>query len=221
MAGLGRPNCSLAALPPTEKGRPNRWRRLTGRKDDAAQRQVSPSPYLPLPTLPLRLVGLDQMKGGNPLTTIVKLAFAQKFAPECASWIYQEWGHRNPASTLADVTTRFLARANLDEIPIAFVALWDGQPVGTASLIAKEDPSDVIGPWVASVFVPEKYRGMGIARQLIEVTEAEALQLGFSRVWLSAAAPTMYEKLGYQFTDERKHGEPVMVKHFPCLRLQG
>ncbi|WP_084693954.1 GNAT family N-acetyltransferase [Paracoccus sp. 228] len=154
------------------------------------------------------------------MITIVKLAFAPEFAPECASWLYNEWGHRYPAATLADVTKRFLARANIDEVPIAFVAHQGGKPVGTASLIAKEDLSDTYGPWVASVFVPEAYRGMGIARRLIEMTETEAARLGFPQVWLSAAAPMMYEKLGYQPTDHEKHGEPVMVKRLSIPKLQ-
>lgn len=152
------------------------------------------------------------MRATGPLTNFEKLALAPEFAPECASWLYIEWGYRNPAATLADVTQRLLARANVDEVPIAFVAHQGGKPVGTASLVAKEDLSDTYGPWVASVFVPEGYRGMGIARQLIKMAESEAANLGFPKVWLSAAVPMMYEKLGYQFTDQVKHGEPVMVK---------
>lgn len=88
-------------------------------------------------------------------------------------------------------------------------------------MIAKEDPSDIYEPWVGSVFVPEIYRGMNIARQLIEATENEAAQLGFTKVWLSAAAPKMYEKLGYQLTEQQKHGEPIMVKQLPSVKTQG
>lgn len=154
------------------------------------------------------------------MTNFEKLAFAPEFAPECASWLYIEWGYRNPVATLADVTKRFLARANIDELPIAFVAHHGGKPVGTASMVAKEDLSDTYGPWVASVFVAEGYRGTGIARQLIKMAESEAAELGFPRVWLTAAVPVMYEKLGYQLTDQMKHGEPVMVKCLSDPKLQ-
>lgn len=87
-------------------------------------------------------------------------------------------------------------------------------------MVAKEDLSDTYGPWVASVFVAEGYRGTGIARQLIKMAESEAAELGFPRVWLTAAVPVMYEKLGYQLTDQMKHGEPVMVKCLSDPKLQ-
>lgn len=150
----------------------------------------------------------------------MKLVVAPELGPECAAWLYKEWGHRVPSSSLAELTERFLARANLDELPIAFVAHRDWRPVGTASLIVKEDPSDIYGPWVGSVFVPEIHRGMNIARQLIEATETEAAQLGFPKVWLSAAAPKMYEKIGYQLTGQHKHGEPIMVKQLLSVKTQ-
>ncbi|MBU2359422.1 MAG: GNAT family N-acetyltransferase [Alphaproteobacteria bacterium] len=150
----------------------------------------------------------------------MKLAIAPELGPECASWLYKEWGHRVPNASLDELTKRFLARANLNELPIAFVAHRDGRPVGTASLIAKEDPSDIYGTWVASVFVPEIHRGNNIARQLIEATENEAAQLGFPKVWLSAAAPKMYEKLGSQLTEQQKHGEPIMMKQLSSVKTQ-
>jgi len=143
---------------------------------------------------------------------IVKLANAPETASVCAAWLYDEWGHRRPDSTLEQSTERFLARANDTELPMAFVAIADCQPVGTASLVEREDPSDTFGPWLGSVYVLAMMRGTGLARQLITAVETEAKALGFEHIWLSAAVPEMYRKLGYQETVHRRHGELVMMK---------
>ncbi|MDI5927757.1 GNAT family N-acetyltransferase [Rhizobium leguminosarum] len=143
---------------------------------------------------------------------ITKLAHTPEAAKICATWLHDEWGYRRADSSLAISIEKFKARANIDELPIAFVAISDGQPVGTVSLVATEDAADTVGPWIGSVFVPSPKRGLGIARKLIEVAEKEAARLDFQNVWLSAAAPGMYQKLGYTFTDETRNGEPVMVK---------
>jgi GNAT superfamily N-acetyltransferase len=147
---------------------------------------------------------------------ILKLAQVPEVAPECARWLFNEWGHRRPGSTLEDATERFLARANTSNLPIAFVAMHGMEVVGTASLLATEDTPPSIGPWVSSIFVSPKMRGRGIARTLVQAVEAQAMQLGFRHIWLSASAPDMYQKLGYAHTDATKHGEPIMIKELPA-----
>ena len=144
---------------------------------------------------------------------IVKLRDAPEAATICAAWLYNEWGHRRSGSSLERPIERFVARANDIELPIAFVALSDRHPVGTASLVATEEPSDTFGPWLGSVYVLPNMRGMGLATQLIAAVEEEAKALGFAHIWLSASVPNFCCKLGYQATDHRKHDEPVMVKH--------
>lgn len=143
---------------------------------------------------------------------IVKLADAISTASVCGTWLYREWGHRRSGSSLARSTERFLARAQDGAVPMAFVAIADGQPVGTASLLAREEPTDAFGPWLGSLYVLLEIRGAGVAKKLIVTVETEALALGFDRLWLSAAIPEMYRKLGYHLTSHQRHGEPVMVK---------
>ncbi|MXN17727.1 GNAT family N-acetyltransferase [Pseudooceanicola sp. GBMRC 2024] len=143
---------------------------------------------------------------------IVKLAAAPACGAECASWLYREWGHRRHGSTLSQATERFAARARTEGLPMAFVAFAESRPVGTASLLATEDPADSCGPWLASLFVLPRMRGKGVAAQSIRTLEGEARHQGFDRLWLSASAPGMYAKFGYRMSEARKHGEPVMTK---------
>lgn len=149
----------------------------------------------------------------EPEFRIVKLRDAPEAASICAAWLYKEWGYRRSGSSLERSIERFVARANDIELPIAFVALSGRHPVGTASLVASEEPSDTFGPWLGSVYVLPNMRGIGLATQLIAAVEEEAKALGFVHIWISASTPDLYRKQGYQVTSHRRHNEPVMVKH--------
>lgn len=115
-------------------------------------------------------------------------------------------------STLDQAQERFRLRLARNGPPIAFVATYGQQAVGTISLIEKEDELDQVGPWIASLFVREEFRGRGIARSLLNVAENHAVRLQVGSVWLSASTPEMYAAAGYKTTDLTKNDEPVMVK---------
>lgn len=148
---------------------------------------------------------------------VVRLIDVPELAPHCAAWLYEEWGYRKPDASLERSVEKFRRRSNSDRLPIAFVAVSDDIPVGTASLVETEDLADTVGPWVGSLFVIPEYRGRGIARKLLEAVEQEAIRFGIERLWLSAAVPELYRKAGYEFTAGEKHGEPVMVKSLTSL----
>jgi GNAT superfamily N-acetyltransferase len=140
------------------------------------------------------------------------LAELPHLAETPALWLYREWGHRYPGRTPAMAVDLFLRRANISRLPCAWLAIHDGQPVATASLVETEVPTDQPGPWVASVFVVPDWRGQGIAQRLMHAIEAAAPYHGARRLLLSAAAPELYLKLGYRPTGATKNGEPVMEK---------
>ncbi|HFQ9142024.1 TPA: GNAT family N-acetyltransferase [Enterobacter cancerogenus] len=96
---------------------------------------------------------------------------------------------------------------------MAFVAIFGDEIVGTASLVEYEGSYTSLRPWVSGVFVPERWRGQGIAKELISAIEAEAQKLGCFCLWLSASVPDMYLKLGYTFSELYKGEEPVMFKY--------
>ncbi len=143
---------------------------------------------------------------------IVFLAEQPAAIPEIAAWLFGQWGHRKPGTTVEDSIRRLTGQANPGSIPFALLALRDGAPAGTASLVEFDDPGDAPGPWVSSVFVHPDYRGHGIAMALMRRLEAEALRLGAAKLLLSAAVPELYSKLGFTPTGGSKHGEPLMEK---------
>jgi GNAT superfamily N-acetyltransferase len=76
----------------------------------------------------------------------------------------------------------------------------DGEPAGQAGLRTHGEEFEV-----KKVIVAEKFRGLGISRQLMAAIEAAAKELGHNRVVLQTgdlqpAAIALYESIGYTLT---------------------
>ena len=99
-----------------------------------------------------------------------------------------------------------------------FAAWHRGQCLGIAGLKTLDDASGEL----KSMHVVEELRGKGVGKILLERIFDEARQAGFSRLYLetgsreaSAAARTLYEKLGFSycppFGDYREDVESVFM----------
>ena len=86
---------------------------------------------------------------------VVPLAERPDLAEQVSVWGFGEWGHLNPGQTLQQRRAEVQDSLNVDRVPIAFVALDDGDGiVGAASLILDDLEGDPRNPWLASVYVP-------------------------------------------------------------------
>ena len=133
---------------------------------------------------------------------------------QVAAWGFAEWGHLNPGETLEQRVVRIQGKMNVDRVPVAFVALDDGDGIaGTASLIFDDLEGDPRNPWLASVFVPPAHRKKGIASALVRTVEATARRLGYSRLYLfTSTAPDLYAGLGWRPLERRDYrGEHIQV----------
>ena len=133
---------------------------------------------------------------------------------QVAAWGFAEWGHLNPGETLEKRVVRIQGKMNLDRVPVAFVALDDGDEiVGTASLIFDDLEDDSRNPWLASVFVLPTHRKKGIASALVRTVEDTARRLGYSRLYLfTSTAPDLYASLGWRPLERRDYrGEHIQV----------
>lgn len=97
--------------------------------------------------------------------------------------------------------------------------LFANHPPGQDLAIAIRDPESgepvgglcgrTAGGWLAIdlIFVPETFRGMGLATQLITMAEEEAQRRGCHSAWLDTMNPqalTLYQRLGYAIFGELK-----------------
>jgi ribosomal protein S18 acetylase RimI-like enzyme len=97
--------------------------------------------------------------------------------------------------------------------------LFPDHPPGRDLAIAIRDPDNgesvgglcgrTAGGWLAIelIFVPEAFRGMGLATKLIAMAEEEAKRRDCHSAWLDTMNPqalTLYRRLGYEVFGELK-----------------
>jgi len=120
-----------------------------------------------------------------------------------AFWTFQEWGKTIGRNFYQQLHV-FMKRQNLNNFPMCFVALKDGCPVGTVSLVENDnlDGYEIYSPWIASLYVVQGYRSQGIAQKLLEEALIVARNLGLHKVYLHTPnAKAYYLKLGWMEKD--------------------
>jgi GNAT superfamily N-acetyltransferase len=119
---------------------------------------------------------------------------------QVAAWLYSEWGHVTPGSTLARGVARISERADRRTIPLAFVARAGCVSVGTASLVFHDlQIRTDLSPWMSSVYVLASYRRRGIGAALCRRVAREARGLGLGRIYLyTPDKAAFYASLGWK-----------------------
>jgi GNAT superfamily N-acetyltransferase len=118
--------------------------------------------------------------------------------PVVARWLWEEFS-RQSGRPLKHVQERLAASTAACGPPQTFVLLVDGEPVGTASLVAHDlDTRPDLTPWLAGVFVVPEARGRGHAARLIETVEAAGRAAAIPSLWLyTHAAERIYARAGW------------------------
>src|SRR5262245_27698475 len=127
------------------------------------------------------------------------LANHMEMAPLLAEWHYQEWAALLPNWSLGEAQAELQSHTGQRQIPTTLVAIEDGQPVGSASLLAEDLAGwHHLSPWFASVFVIPDRRRRGLGRQLVSQVVEEASELGVAVVYLfTAGQANYYQRLGW------------------------
>ena len=131
---------------------------------------------------------------------IDNLADHPELVETVARWLWDEWGHVDPTGLLSSWTAGLRWRANRDTLPMTYVALEDGTPVGTVRLIENDMPSRRdLSPWLASLYVVPTARGRGVGAALVQFAVRQAAAMGTKRLYLqTSTARGLYERLGWQ-----------------------
>lgn len=144
------------------------------------------------------------------------LADYSEHIPELAKLWYEELSrHWNPQATIEKATQLLINHINKEQLPLAFVAFCDNQPIGMACLRDTDGirPSDT--PWLGSLVVHPNYRGSKVGETLINKVKNVAKSLGYPTLYLLAfdlTLPNWYTRLGWKFTGHDKLlGHPVTV----------
>jgi GNAT superfamily N-acetyltransferase len=148
--------------------------------------------------------------------TIDYLADHQDAIPTLAEWHHHQFRHLSPGSTVERCGSRLRAQPGRRQIPTTVVALADGQPLGSASLVAHDMAiRPELSPWLATVFVAPEYRRQGIGASLVRRIVEEAAALGAERLYLyTPDKEGFYSRRGWRTVervDYRDHHVAVMA----------
>lgn len=131
-----------------------------------------------------------------------------------AAWQFEQWHHLSPELSFADWLAQLRRECGSAGVPSVFLALLDGQAVGTASLVAQDmSLRPRLTPWLASVYVRPDWRGQGIAARLVRRVEDEARAAGVARCHLfTPDQQSLYRRLGWQERETLDYrGETVTI----------
>jgi N-acetylglutamate synthase-like GNAT family acetyltransferase len=134
--------------------------------------------------------------------------------PTVAAWQHAQFGYLTPSTTLEDRTERLHQQLQKEALPTAFIALsGNGALLGSAGILPATITHKHLTPWLSSVYVPDEFRGRGIASALSLRALAEAARLGFERLYLfTPHSEKLYARMGWRTFERIEHnGVPLTL----------
>ena len=138
--------------------------------------------------------------------------------PTVAAWQHAQFGYLNPATTIEDRTERLRLSLQKDGLPVAFIAISaSGTLVGSAGILPTTITHKHLTPWLSSVYVPDEFRGKGIASALSLHAITEAARLGYDRLYLfTPRSEALYARIGWgPFARIDYNGVPLTLMERP------
>jgi GNAT superfamily N-acetyltransferase len=149
--------------------------------------------------------------------TIVRIADNPECIPILARWFKETWGEHYHDRSAENIEDDFRIRMNRDAVPIALVAMEEGEPRGTLALAAESITTHPhLTPWLCAMYVHPDHRLLGIGSALLRAGMEEARRLGFSEVYAGTApARNMLLRLGWETLEMQPyHGEEIAVMRY-------
>ncbi|HEY2125174.1 MAG TPA: GNAT family N-acetyltransferase [Chthoniobacterales bacterium] len=161
------------------------------------------------------------------------LANHPELADELGKISWNEWRpiYEQRGETFADAVRKYRERANIGQLPLALVALAEGDEgrpfdfgsgqsmrapalIGTVSLkYCDLDIRPELDPWLGGVFVVPEWRGRGIASLLCRRAMEAAARLTISNLYLwTHSAEGLYLKLGWRAIERTDYcGKKIVI----------
>lgn len=138
-----------------------------------------------------------------PDEIVVTILERPDLGPVVAGWLWESFW-RKRGSSLHEIERLVAASKASVGPPRCFVLVVDGDPVGTAGLIAHDcDERPDLTPWLAAMFVAPAWRGRGYAMKLVRTVEEAARAAGMSTLWLyTRTAQGLYARAGWAHVED-------------------
>ena len=119
------------------------------------------------------------------------------------TWMYNWWGIKRGYSF--DGVKCFIEHSlQKDRLPQTYGLFIDNKIIGMFQLLYEDlNVRPDIYPWLADVYIDEKYRKKGYGRKLLEsVKEIAKYKLNFNELYLYTKHNNLYEKFGWEFVSD-------------------
>ncbi len=135
-----------------------------------------------------------------------------EYLEEVAKLYWKEWSE-DKGDTIEGVIYRTKYCLNVEDIPQTYIALHNNELVGMVSLwrndlCARQD----LYPWMAGLYVKEKYRNLGIGIFLQNKAIEIARKLRYNKLYLITDHDNYYEKNKWEYLEEAPLGNGKMTK---------
>ncbi len=138
------------------------------------------------------------------------------------SWVWEQWWQRR-APAPAFVIDMLRTHAAFDRVPYTVVAVADGVPVGSCSVIENDCAHrPQYTPWVAAVYVAPAHRNRGVASAILQEAARIASRAGITGLYIDCLGLTapVYERNGWTIL-EREVGDKESVVMLRELHFSG
>lgn len=142
---------------------------------------------------------------------IISLKENKEYIPQMANWIFNAFikGIRKE-KTIEDI------EKSLDETE-TYIYMENFVPMGTVSIFKDDlEGREYLTPWLAALYVDEKYRGQRIAEKLINHVKKVVKERGINRLYLrTEVTRNYYLSLGWEDvveTSDRYYDKVYVMK---------
>ena len=141
----------------------------------------------------------------NP--SVVHLFEVPQHRDAMAALIHDAFWITVPGASAERMALRLAEARNADHIPLALVALHEGQPLGVVNLVhSDDDRRPTWTPWLAGLVVADGWRGQGVGTALVRELLAQAQRLGVERLYFGTDGPRFYQRLGAVAHEQARPG---------------
>ena len=127
---------------------------------------------------------------------IIKLQEKNNLFDKAIQVFWQEWGNEHNYKFYEDAIKHSCNKPT--ELPSFYVAVDEGDIIGTYALLRNDlNSRQDLCPWLACLYVSEKYRGKGIGSKLLQHGLCEAAKMGHDKLYLSTNFEGYYEQYGW------------------------
>ena len=97
-----------------------------------------------------------------------------------------------------DITKDIISGINNNTYPITIILLKNNDLIGFYQITSHDNDATSYTPWLANVFIKEKYRHQGYGRFLIETVPNYMNKLNIKTLYLHTRHQNLYEKFGWK-----------------------